>query len=390
MDMPDRETLSTLGRRVGWPSISIYLPTHRAGQEKEQDPLRLRNLLAQAAEQLRSKEMRQAEIDGLLRDAYALLDDQTFWRDTSEGLAVFIAPEQMNVFKLDTELPEVAVVNERFAIRHLLASIHTEEHFWLLALSKNQVTLYEGDHLGLTEVPLRDTPTNIKEAMRFEDADHAFRFRTETGAMTEGAGGQGSVFYGMGGLPDVEKDQVLRYVHAVERGVREAVRDSQAPLLVAGVEYVVSAYRAQNTYQYLATETIYGNADEIPASRLHAQALEMLRPHFESKRDADLSQLESRAGSSLVSDDLHEIVPAAHDGRVGVLFLSEAERPWGTYDPASRRVRIRAEREPGDLDLADLAAAETILHGGTVHVLPPAETLSEVAGVEPPAAILRY
>ena len=390
MDVPDRETLASLGRQTGWPSISIYLPTHRAGQDKEQDPLRFRNLLGQVAEELRGGGMRQADAEEMLRPAHGLLEDPTFWRDTATGLAVFISQDAMSTFKVDTELPELAVVNERFAIRYLLSSIRTDEHFWLLALSKNEVTLYEGDHLGLTEVPLGDTPTSIKEAMRFEDADHAFRFRTETVGSTEGAGGQGSVFYGMGGLPDVEKDQVLRYVHAVERGVREATRDSQSPLLIAGVEYVVSAYRAQNTYQNLAPEGIHGNADEIPPSRLHTQALELLKPHFESKRAADLAQLESRAGSSIVSDDLHEIVPAAHDGRVSVLFLSEAERSWGTYDPLSRRVKVRPQREPGDLDLADLAAAETILHGGAVHVMPPTEALSELAGVEPPAAIMRY
>ncbi len=387
MDAPDRDTLASLGRLLGWPSISMYMPTHPVGQDDQQDPLRFKNLLGSVADELRSKEMRPAQVDDLLGEAYRLLDDPTFWRRTAAGLAVFIRPGETSVFTIDTGLPELAMVDDRFILRHLLPSIHTQERFWLLALSKNERRLFEGDHAGLTEVPLPDTPENFKDAMRFEDADHAYRFRTESGASPQG----GSLFYGMGGLPDAEKEQVWRYVHMVERGVRTATRETQDPLLLAGVEYIVSAYRAQNSYPNLAEAALLGSPDEIPPSRLHAQAIEMLRPHFESKQVADMEELESRAGSTIVSGDLREIVPAAHDGRVRVLFLSQVESAWGDYDPAARKVvRIRSERAPGDRDLADLAAVETILHGGEVHVLPTAEVLRERSGLEPPAAILRY
>ncbi len=389
MDTPDRETLASLGRRVGWPSVSIYLPTHRAGNGKAQDPVRLRNLLGSVTEQLQSKGMRPTDSEVLLGRAYELLEDPTFWRDTGDGLAVFVAPGETTVLKLDTVLPEFALANDRFVIRHLLPSIRSQERFWLLALSKNELKLFEGDHAGMSQVPLRATPASFKEAMRFEDADHAFRFRTESGSLPQ-VGKRGSVFYGMGGLSDAEKDQVWRYVGMVERGVREATHESRAPLLLAGVEYIVSAYRAQNTYPNLVETTLFGNADEIPRSRLHAQALELLRPHFEAKRTADLAELESRSGSPVVSDDLREIVPAAHEGRVRVLFISASENDWGAYDPESGEVRVAHERGPSDWDLADLAATETILHGGDVHVLQPAEAQEPRPAIEPPVAILRY
>ena len=387
MEMPDRDALASLGRRVGWPSISIYTPTHRAGQEKQQDPVRYKNLVGSVSEQLKSGGLKSTDAEAILREAYALLADEAFWRETGTGLAVFIDPDQTHAFRVDADLPELAIVNDRFVLRHLLPSMHAQEHFWLLALSKNARKLYSGDHLGLKEVPLVDTPLDFKDAMRFEDADHSFRFRSETGNSPQG----GSVFYGMGGLPDAEKEQVWRYAHMVERGVRNALRDSRDPLLLAGVEYVVSAYRAQNCYPHLVETAMLGNADETTISRLHADALELLQPALEAKRGADIADLESRAGSPVVSDDLREIVPAAHDGRVRVLFLSRSDSTWGEYDPDEHRVlSMRPERSPGDQDLADLAAVETILHGGEVHVLPTAELLLERSGVEPPAAIMRY
>ena len=387
MDKADRDTLASLARHLGWPSISVYLPTHRSGQDKEQDPLRLKNLLTRASREIQAGGVRTPDAEALLKPAFDLLHDPTFWRETAEGLAFFVSEDLTVVLQLDYPPPELAIVNDRFVIRHLLPSIHSDERFWLLALSKNQVRLFKGDHEGLQQIPLRDTPADFKEAMRFEDADHPFRFRTESGQVP-GGGRRGSVFYGMGGLSDAEKDQVWRYAGMVERGVRDATNGSDAPLVLAGVEYIVSAYRGHNTYPGLLDPALYGNPDELTLVRLHSEAMVVLRPYFDSRREADYAELESLAASHRVATDVREIVPAAHEGRVRVLFISAAESEWGGYDPQSGEVRVSHEREPGDWDLADLAATETILHGGEVHVLDSAEQTE--ADMRLPAAIFRY
>ena len=46
------------------PAISIYLPTHVAGREVRQDPIRLKNLLSAAAERLKASR-RSPEISSL-------------------------------------------------------------------------------------------------------------------------------------------------------------------------------------------------------------------------------------------------------------------------------------------------------------------------------------
>ncbi len=47
------EDLRSLTERQQWPCISLYLPTHRAGRkETQEDPIRLKNAVAEAKEQL--------------------------------------------------------------------------------------------------------------------------------------------------------------------------------------------------------------------------------------------------------------------------------------------------------------------------------------------------
>ena len=45
--LPRRELEGLILEREG-PCVSIFLPTHRAGAETQQDPIRLKNLLGEA------------------------------------------------------------------------------------------------------------------------------------------------------------------------------------------------------------------------------------------------------------------------------------------------------------------------------------------------------
>ena len=77
---------------------------------------------------------------------------------------------------------------------------------------------------------------------------------------------------------------------------------------------------------------------------------------------------------------------AAHHGRVESLFVSLGARVWGSFDEEGDEVEVHAERQPGDEDLLDRAALETILNAGTVYAVKPEQMPAE--GVI--AAVLRY
>ena len=97
-----------------------------------------------------------------------------------------------------------------------------------------------------------------------------------------------------------------------------------------------------------------------------------------------MAELDERTGTSNVATELTEIIPAAHEGRVRVLFVGDERDAWGEYDASEGRVRVHPTRVNGDTDLTELAVAETLLHGGDVHVL------RGEAPVGAPAALLRY
>src|SRR3546814_1187328 len=65
------------------------MPTHVAGRETVQDPVRLKNMLAEAERRLVDDGgMRRPDAAEILKPGHLLVDDPDFWRHQSTGLAV--------------------------------------------------------------------------------------------------------------------------------------------------------------------------------------------------------------------------------------------------------------------------------------------------------------
>ena len=113
------DDVASLRDDMGERRVSIYTPVHRTGREIEQDPLRLRNLLDEAAGELEAAGVRTPEIAALLQPARDLITDPPNWSHQNAGLALFIKPEQMRTFELPFAAPELAVAGGRFHLRPL-------------------------------------------------------------------------------------------------------------------------------------------------------------------------------------------------------------------------------------------------------------------------------
>jgi hypothetical protein len=400
MDTIDRATFTALAGHHRTPSISLYLPTHRTGTEKDQDRIRLKNLIRSACDSLIADGMRAPAAEALLLRASALLDDAGFWRETSDGLAIFVDAEDTLVFRVDTTLPEQYVVGSRFYLRPLALAYHGDESFFALALDRNRARLFAGDRAGIHELPLDAEVSSFAEATKYDGREESLQFTTH--ASPESVNSAGSAigqFHGHGG-ENVDKNELERFVAGLEKAVTAQIgAENTSPLLLLGVEYQLDAYRSVNSYRALAPQQIEGATDELTDRAIHVAALQALAPRFAAVVGADLAELSQKA-SALVSTDPAEIVSAAASGRVKTLFFDEAAGPYGVFDRelfavsaiCSAAPRYLRDTEDTELaagacgwDLVDLALAETVLHGGAAHAFD--GEMAPVAGV---AAVLRY
>ena len=104
--MLDAHSIRDLIEDRGDPRVSIFLPTHERGPETKQDPIRLSNLLDEAARDL-GNSSNGTEVAAFLEPARKLLKDEDFWLHQSRGLALFLSPDEGAIGLAETDLPHL-------------------------------------------------------------------------------------------------------------------------------------------------------------------------------------------------------------------------------------------------------------------------------------------
>jgi hypothetical protein len=331
--------------------------------------------------------LRKPDIENLLEEAQKLQEDSEFWQHMSDGFALFLSAGFMVYYRLPIEFEELLVISERFHLKPLLPMLSRNGHFYVLAISQKQVRLLEGSLYSIDEIKLEDIPRSLREALRFDDPEKQLQFHT--GSVTPShAGANPAAYHGQGASEDDTKTDLLRYFQQIDEGLMEMFIDEQAPLVLAGVDYLIPIYKQANNYHYLVEEAIEGNPDQIDARDLHHLARKIVKPIFLEDQHQALARYKELhgSGSELASNRIDAIIPAAHYGRVETLFTSLGMQKWGRFDASKNSLEQHREFQQGDQDLLDLAAVQTLLNGGVVYALEP-ENMPDSNLL---AAVLRY
>ncbi len=388
MDHLNRDALRQLAQTQDDPCVSLFMPTYHVEAELSQNAIRLKNLLREARHQLKEEGFRDDDIDDILLPAHILLERADAWSESSEGLAVFMTRSSAYIYRVPLAFEEFVVTGHRFHLKPLFPLLASNNRFYVLALSKNKVRLFQGSHHTLKAVQVKDIPERLVDEF----------FAEKTGQLPHQHSGHrvggrhDASFHGQGAQHDRQQarlsETLKRAFREIDKALHAVLRDEEAPLLVAGIERYLPVYREVNTYGYLIEdEMVAGSPDHLLLHELHERAWEVVEPLFKKAQEASLSQYRRHAGSDgLASSDVKEIIPAAVCSRIDTLFVPIGEHLWGHYDANSNAVAIHDEHQAGDDDLFDFAAVQTYLHGGTVHALQP-DNMPSNTGL---AATFRY
>jgi hypothetical protein len=387
MDLITREMVNELSQIKDERSISIYMPTHRVGREMQKDPIQLKNLLSSAEQELASREFRKPEIDEMLEPVKALLVSGRFWEHQSDGLAIFIAEDFFRYFRLPIYFSSMVFTGKQLHLKPLISMLSGDGQFYILALSQNQIRLLHGTRFSVDNINLENVPTSLKQALYDDDPERQLQFRTGMGSQTSG-GRQVSMFHGHSVADENNKKNLLRYFQQVDKGLMDLLEGEHIPLILAGVDYLLPIYKEASRYQNLIEETIQGNPDDLSSSALHKAAWQIMRPIFESDQNEAVEKFKNLYGSKSedASVNVEDVIIAAHWGRVETLFVPLSVHLWGIFEAKRNKLVLHKQEQPGDQDLLDLAAVQTIVNGGMVYVLEQ-EEVPEKAKL---AAIFRY
>ncbi len=364
--------------------VSIYMPTVQLGSETQQNAVRFKNLIRQAEAKLAAYELPVPDTSEFLQPAIDL-DNDEFWQHQDAGLALFISEGFFRFYCVPIEMIELVVVSNRFHLKPLIPLLGGDDRFYILTLGQRNLRLLEANRYGISrEIEIEGLPKDMDDALQYDETAKDQQRRMEGGAGR--AGLQGGSYHGQGADRENVKEDLLQYFHLVDQALHEFFRNRRAPLILAGVSYLLPIYQEANTYNFIVEEGIQHNVKEQTAQELYAEAWAIVEPQFKANQQKALDYYHESIANGKGSNNLNEVIQGAFYGRVEQLFVPVGVQKWGCFNPDSMELTMHNEAQLGDEDLLNAAVIQTILHGGTVYAVEP----EAVPDQTPVAAVFRY
>lgn len=377
----DREQLDHLSGARRSLCVSIYIPTHRCGNEVQQDPIRLKNSVAEAKRQLVEFGHPESDVQELLQPATELMmldasDD--FWQHQSDGLAILLTVDECYLFQLPMSFEEEVAVSDRFRLKPLLRSMTSNEEFHVVSVSRGAVRVFRGCQSGLNEERFSDLPESLDEFSSDGEQRghnrHSFKVRAH--------GADSSVPHGH--VEHKEEEELRKYFRDIKGAVVAHFRSHGGPVVFAGVEELFPYFKNEFDCCPVLDAYVAGNMEELSNDELLMKTWPLVKEHVDSETAAVVERYQDASATDFGSDCLKTILQAAYAGRVDTLLLKHGHRNYGTCDKNGMIERSDAEPAADTYDLYDIAAVRTLQADGKV-VFVDASALKT-----PIAAIFRY
>ncbi|MEU7133682.1 hypothetical protein [Streptomyces sp. NPDC046261] len=373
-------TLRDLRRPRDYPAVSLLLPTTRRSPYSGEDPVRLRNTVAEAKRRLAEdpKVTRAARMDVEKRlDAAAAEVDLTH---SSDGLLILAAPGEHQVWYLPRSVPQRVVVADTFLTRNLVAARLLGEPYWALVLSESETRLWDGAGDTLEAVTDDAFPV-LPELPDHQDALPGRNFdKVGNHSMTE--------------REEAHVERERQYMRKVAGALMPVLERSRRPLYVVGLREQIALFeKVFPARDVIAARVENGGAVGKSAHDL----LTLLHPAFDERRSSRrgevLRRLDDARGSRRFTSGLDEIWQTVRQGRVALLAVEDHYQVTARVDGnGGHPVKVESPTEPLAADPAireDVVdeIVETALNSGADIEFVPDDTL---AGEDRLAAVLRY
>ena len=372
--------LRTLANQCGGRRVSIAMPTHGVGPQTRQDRIRLAALTRRARVSL-GEAIGDAAARRFVGPLNRLVEGPLSWAPGYRGLVFLLDERDLRAFAVRRPLTPVVHVGERFRILPLLPML-APDHFWLLAVSPNDVRLFEGDRDQLRQLPRGDLPRNLQDVVGHDIESASLQFHSA------GPSGHGAIFHGQGAGQDDRDHEREQFLRSVVDALTRRLAQSPIPIVVAAVERTVADVRrlASQSHLRLAAAPVLGNPSDSNLADLHAAAWASVEPELQAHARAVAARIEEQRGTRRVVSGVAPVLDAARMGRVEAMVVTADVPVWGRAGSSPADIECHEHWREGDTDLVDLAVAHALTYGSEVH-LRAADTSASRDRV---AAVLRY
>ncbi|MFF9088440.1 chemotaxis protein [Streptomyces sp. NPDC014991] len=356
-------TLTELRRPRPYPAVSVLTPTHRRERGSGQDPVRLRNVVTEARRRLESDPAvtreRRADVVAQLDRALAEVD----LTHAEDGLVIFAAPGEHQVWSLARPVPERVVLSDTFLTRNLVAAQTAERPFWVLSVSADRATLWSGG------------------------ADRVVEDRSGGFPLTRGRGNfDAERQERVGDSPSTFRDEGTRqFLRTADTALGAVLRVQPRPLYVTGERAALALLDEVGSIARIAVHVRRGGLAHAGPDAVWQAVRPVLEAETAKDTGSVVRDLTSARGHRTFAAGLDELWHSAREGRVRLLAVEENYRA-AVRDLGDHLVQADAGDLDAREDIVDEIVERCLETGADVRFVPDG-TLGDADGI---AGVLRY
>ena len=377
MSVVRRDTIEKLINKTNDINVTLFLPTHKKGEEGKQDSIRLKNLIQKTKNELLEKGWKDQRVEELFKDLIDKSEENQFWLHQEKGLAIYLNEDHFEYFKIPVSPEENYYIAENFLITPLLELQNHHGTYHVLLLSQSETKMFKIAPDETTVVEFESVPTSMEEHLKYHVHEKSIQQHS-------GGGGSNATFHGQGG--DENDKELELFIKHIENKVTKYLKKENGPLVLTGPDKMIAYYRKANKYFNVLDEALKGNSDNKSPKELADEAWKIAEDYFQEDIESDIERFNNLQGSELISTEVEEIVKSAYFGKVDTLFVPMGTRQFGVFIPDENRVDMSESLNGEAVDLINYAAISAIRTGSTLYGLPQSQ-VPKNSGL---AAIYRY
>ncbi|WP_149023738.1 hypothetical protein [Listeria riparia] len=329
------------------PSVTVTMQTHRDFNSYENDRLTLKNLLKDVKERL-LKDYEWREIEQLLK--YIEEAEDHYDPSTNLDTAIFfISNVIFNEVKLPIMVQQNTIsIGPHFETKKILRAIQQVEHYYVLALSRDEVRLVE----CLNDKPLLEIKNHD-----FPARNHIFQTHNIER-------------YTMGH----KNNYIKEFFKTVDYTLQKQLNQNPLPIVLAGVDRNIAFFKeiASKNDRFIG-ELLGGFITEngVDVLDIAKKAYPIVQKYIEEGHEDALNKLQTAESGSRLQVDLNAVYRSAIEGRLQTLFVEKDYYEAAEIEDHSVRIgsSVRESEYYVD-DVVHVIIYHTLKYGGEVHFLP--------------------
>lgn len=258
-----------------YPAVTLTMPTHRRERHKEQDTVRLRNLLTEAGHRLDAETGLDKRVRTAVKEQLGRAVADVDLRHALDGLLLAADAGEYRIWYLPREVPERVVLADTYLTRNLVAATAQSRPYWVLGIAADRATLWSGSGESLYEHHGDGFPmTPPEESWDVEREER------------------------VGDTPSTFRDEeTRRFLRSVDEAAGAVLARRPRPLHLVGLAPALALLEeAGNATHRAAGRLVKGGLTDGPAPVLLREIGPLVAEHARREKDEVLGKLDEAKG----------------------------------------------------------------------------------------------